>query len=307
MTNAHPLAVDSSQHDGVVDEFVEQFRQFAANPRPEAFDRMFHPDATLWDAGMNSPARKSQLRRAAMRFLRNIPDFHLTVRRLFARNENVYLLTDNVGTYRGTQVSYPAVYGFRLRGGLIVEGRLFYDQARLLAPIIGGTLVYPVYEPTWDSSLVDTPARGAGSDIDPAGFVRAYDALWHADNSEIPIGLAGCYNSDGMILNPGMSRPISKPEIPGLYIRLLSAAPDLDPALQGWAGDSKSLCVEWVYRASSQGDPRNTLSLPVVDVFEFTGGGVQFGHAYLDSLTLLSTYNQQLAPRVAAARRTFFG
>jgi hypothetical protein len=109
-----------------------------------------------------------------------------------------------------------------------------------------------------------------------------------------------------MILNPGMIRPITKPEIPGHYEMLLAAAPDLDPELQGWAGDAESLCIEWLYRATSRPGQRDALELRVIDVFEFAGGGVQFGHAYYDSLTIVATFTTELARQICGARQEAF-
>ena len=37
----------------------------------------------------------------------------------------------------------------------------------------------------------------------PASFVRRYDALWHLEPADIPIGLAGCHNRDGMTSTRG--------------------------------------------------------------------------------------------------------
>jgi ketosteroid isomerase-like protein len=305
MTQAHRLDAAPARPDQGIDGFVEKFSEFGARPTPAALSQLFHQAGTLWDAGMRSPLPQSRLRAAAERFLRNVSSVQITVRQRFARENCVYLLTDNFGTYHGSQIAYPAVYACRLLDGLIVEGRCFYDQARLLAPALGGAFALPVYRPTWEPSLVGAPAAGAGAGVEPASFVQNYDALWHADNAEVGMGLASCYNSNGMILNPGMTRPITKPEIPGYYARLLAAAPDLDPQLEGWADAGDSLCVEWLYR-SAGGDGRSPLAVRVVDVFEFAGGGVQFGHAYYDSLTILSASRADLAKAIEKARARFF-
>jgi len=226
---------------------------------------------------------------------------------VITQGENtVYLLADNFATYQGTPVSWPAVYACRLHEGRVIEGRRFYDQARVVAAT-NPELVIPNYRPTWTPSLVNTPAAGAGRAVDPAEFVHDYDALWHANNDEVPIGLAAYYNSTGMILNPGMLRPITKPEIPGYYQALLAAVPDLNPELQGWAGDSESLCVEWLYRGLTGSDGQHGLLLRVVDVFEFADGGVQYGHAYFDTLTILAASNVEAQHQIATVRAKFFG
>jgi ketosteroid isomerase-like protein len=303
VTTAHRLDTDQPE---LVESFVHNFQDFAAHPTAEKYDQLYHPDGTLWDAGMDCPAPKTRVLDLAAGFLRSIPDLRIAVRRYYARRNTVYLLTDNFGTYQGTPVSWPAVYTYRLREGRIIDGRRFYDQARVLAPI-NSALAMPSYPPTWTPSLVNTPAAGAGGSVDPADFVRRYDALWHGNNDEVPIGLASCYNNTGMILNPGMLRPITKPEIPGYYEMLLATAPDLDPELQGWAGDSDSLCVEWLYRARAGSDGHHGLLLRVVDIFEFAGGAVQYGHAYFDTLTILSTTDPDIQRQIESARAKFFG
>jgi ketosteroid isomerase-like protein len=303
VTTAHGSHSDTDER---IDEFVERFQDFGSDPTPDKFDRLFHPTGTLWDAGMATAAPYSQARAVAGGFLRNASDLRVAVRRWFVRQDCVYLLSDNVGTYRGCQVSYPAVYACRLRDGLIAEARCYYDQARLVAPVAGGIPLPPVYLPTWTPELADTPAVDECDEVNPASFVRRYDELWHLEPANIPFGLASCYNRDGKILNPGMIRPIAKPEIPGFYEMMLAAAPDLTPELHGWAGDAESLCIEWVYRAANRPGRREALELRVIDVFEFAGGGVQFGYAYYDSLTIVATFNPDLAEQIRAARERAF-
>lgn len=132
MTTVHG---SNSDPDERIDEFVERFQDFGSDPTPDKFDRLFQPTGTLWDAGMATPAPHSQARAVAGGFMRNASDLQVAVRRWFVRPDCVYLLSDNVGTYRGCQVSYPAVYACRLHDGLIAEARCYYDQARLVAPI----------------------------------------------------------------------------------------------------------------------------------------------------------------------------
>ncbi|OBI49940.1 hypothetical protein A5707_15800 [Mycobacterium kyorinense] len=303
MTTAHQLDTDRT---ALVERFVEEFHEFAADPTAEKYVQLYHPDGTLWDAGMDSPVPKTRVFELATGFLRSIPDLRIGIRRYYAREDNVYLLTDNFGTYHGTPVNWPAVYSYRLRAGRIIEGRRFYDQARVLAPI-NSALAIRCYQPTWSPALVNTSAADGDESVDPADFVRRFDALWHNNNADVPVGLASCYNSTGMILNPGMLRPISKPEIPGYYEMLLAGTPDLDPELQGWAGDSDSLCVEWLYRGRTGFDDGHELLLRVVDVFEFAGGAVQYGHAYFDTLTILSTTSPGIHRQIEEARARLFG
>jgi hypothetical protein len=66
------------------------------------------------------------------------------------------------------------------------------------------------------------------------------------------------------------------------------------------------MCIEWLYRATSRPGSRDALALRVIDVFEFAGGGVQFGHAYYDSLTIVAASNPDLARQISAARERAF-
>src|SRR4051794_8922820 len=49
VTTVHGPNAERSEH---IDEFVERFQDFGADPTPDKFDRLFQPTGTLWDAGM---------------------------------------------------------------------------------------------------------------------------------------------------------------------------------------------------------------------------------------------------------------
>ena len=88
---------------------------------------------------------------------------------------------------------------------------------------------------------------------------------------------------DGVILNPGMDRPIARREIPGDYQLLLAVAPDLRQNRVSWAGDDELLYIEWQATGSIAGRP---LSLPAVDRWLLDGGLASEGVASFDSVTL---------------------
>jgi uncharacterized protein (TIGR02246 family) len=111
-------------------------------------------------------------------------------------------------------------------------------------------------------------------------WVEQYTALWQSAD---PQRFADFYREDGVILNPGMDRPVARREIPGYYQLLLAVAPDLRQNRVSWAGDDTLLYIEWQAAGSIAGRP---LRLPVVDRWLLDGGLATEGIAFFDSITL---------------------
>jgi hypothetical protein len=141
----------------------------------------------------------------------------------------------------------------------------------------------PPYESSIDSEIEQTVNAGAStSRLSPAEFLERYGQLWQDPK---PRQFAAFYHQCGRMLNPGMSRPLRKPEIPGYYAFLLSSIPDLRLERLSWAGDQQALYVEW--RASGH-FAKKPFQLNVVDCFEFLEGRIIYGQAYFDTVALLS-------------------
>lgn len=257
----------------------------------------------MLDAGMTEPITKSGVAESLASFVRNLPDFRIEVLRYLARGSLLYMLGENTGTFRGERIAYPAVYAPLLRDGLVLRGRRLYDQAKLLAAA-GEAPTFGWSEPTWTGAVAGAPARGSGDRVDPETFVRDYAATWkNLDRDSFALQVAGFYNTQGAILNPGMDEPIGKPQIPGYYQMVRSVAPDLTCKLHDWAGDAEPLCIEWVFSTGEWAGTGLPLMFRVAHVGDFEGRGIRLGCAYLGTLAIVCLTH----PRVGKAPREFLG
>lgn len=157
---------------------------------------------------------------------------------------------------------------------------------------------------TWTGAVAGAPARGSGDRVAPETFVRDYAATWkNLDRDSFALQVAGFYNTEGAILNPGMDKPIGKPQIPGYYQMVRSAAPDL--TMQ--AARLGRRCGATVHRVGvfhgRMGRHRPPADVPRRPRRRLRGTRDQAGCAYLDTLTMVCLTH----PWVGKAPREFLG
>ena len=266
-----------------VEKWVEKFMGFGAQPSPSRYVALFDPEGTVFDSGMDRPLKVAEMTPHMEGILKLMPDLHITVSRWRAQDDTVFVEAQNAATIAGQKTIWDAVYCVTLRGDRVIRGRRYYDRAPLLARVYPSLSSLPAYEPVIDRELEQAAnAESPVSGISPAEFLEQYARLWQDPQ---PRQFAAFYHPHGRMLNPDVSRPLRKAEIPGYYAFLLSSIPDLRLERLAWAGDQHVLYVEWHGSGAFIGKP---CQINVVDRFEFLDGRVIYGQAYFDTVVLLS-------------------
>ena len=258
-----------------VDAYLEKFRAFGEAPSLERYMALFHPGATLFDAGMERPLTVPEIPDNIRPILAALPDFHFEIRHWRLRDDTLFVEAANHATVGGEPLRWDSVYCMTLEGDQVIRGRRYYDRAPLLRRLQPDLPPAPAYDPVEE----DVPEPRARRPVER--WVEDYTALWQKPD---PQRFAGFYAHDGVILNPGMERPIARREIPGYYRFLLGVVPDLTMQRMSWAGDDERLLIEWRGEGHVAGRP---LVLPVVDRWCLKDGLATEGVARFDSLTVL--------------------
>jgi ketosteroid isomerase-like protein len=272
-----------------IEQWVEQFRGFGAQPSPERYVALFDPAGTVLDPGMERPLQVPEMAPHMAGILQVIPDLHFTITRWRARADTVFVEAHNTATVAGQKLLWDAVYCVTLREGRVIRGRRYYDRAPIFARLSPPFPSLPPYDPIVDQALEQAAGNEPSTPgMKPSEFLERYGRLWQNPQ---PQQFAAFYHPRGRMWNPGMSRPIRKSEIPGYYTSLLSAIPDLGMQQLAWAGDEHVLYVEWQANGHLAGKP---LRLKVIDCFEFIDGRVIYGTAYFDTVVLLSVLDPSI-------------
>jgi hypothetical protein len=272
-----------------IEQWVEQFRGFGAQPSPERYAALFDPAGTVFDSGMERPLTATEVAPHMAGILTRMPDLHFTIARWRVQGDTVFVEAHNTGTIGGQKMLWDAVYCVALREGRIIRGRRYYDRAPLLARMSSALPSLPPYDPVLDRAL----EQATGGEISTPGvslaeFLERYSQLWQHPQ---PRQFAAFYHPRGRMWNPGMNRPIRTTEIPGYYAFLLSSIPDLRMRQLGWAGDQQALYIEWQASGHFREKP---FHLNAVDCFEFLEGQVIYGTAYFDTAVLIGLLDSSI-------------
>jgi len=258
-----------------VDAYLEKFRAFGEQPSLERYMLLFHPEATLFDSGMERPLTVPEIPDNIRAVLALVPDFRFEIVRWRFRDDTLFVEAANSATLAGAPIEWGSVYCMTLDGDQVRRGRRYYDRAPLFARLNPDAPAPPAFTP--HAEAVPPPVKGRKLEQ----WVEDYTALWQRPD---PARFAEFYADDGVILNPGMERPIERREIPSYYRFLLTVVPDLTMERVCWAGDDACLMIEWLGRGHAAGSP---LTLPVVDRWLLHEGLASEGVAYFDSLAVV--------------------
>ncbi|MDX2166661.1 MAG: hypothetical protein SF182_06340 [Deltaproteobacteria bacterium] len=244
-----------------VEAFLARFHRFGATPSVETYLPLFHPDATLFDDGMERPLTVDEIPAHIEGVLAMAPGFQMTPERWRARGAALFVEACNVAAPGGAPIAWRAVYRVDLRGAQVTRGRRYFDRAALLAHLMPDAV-----PPTWTVSAAtvaaEAPQRGA------AAFVDACANGW---TSGRPQAIAARYREDGALHTP-VTDPLARAQVAGFYERLAPLA--LTP--RAWAGDESLLFIEWEGRRG----------FACVERFDLRDGLVLSGRLYCDSLAL---------------------
>ncbi|MDJ0849984.1 MAG: nuclear transport factor 2 family protein [Myxococcota bacterium] len=195
-------------HD--VDGFLERFFAFGAAPSTATYLPLFHPEATLFDSGMERPITVPEIPEHIEAILKVVPDFQMTPERWRERGGTVFVEASNRATVGTTPAQWRSIYCVDLEGDRVIRGRRYYDRRQLF------TLLNPELP-----SLPEAPARAEDEPLpdDPEALAQELGAGWQAGRA------------------PAQHRPLA------------SALGDLEMELVAWAGDAELVFLEWKARA----------------------------------------------------------
>jgi ketosteroid isomerase-like protein len=203
------------------DRFLERFRAFGAQPDVARYLALFHPDATLFDSGMERPITVPEIPEHIEGILKLAPDFRMTPERWRLRGVTIFVEAHNQATLGGRRVEWPSVYVIDLRGDQVIRGRRYYDRRPLVSRVFPGV----PSQPPFAFALPAPP--GPIATRDPESFVRT--------------------RANSMNLAARLRLATRE--------RAHSAGDGFEFELSCWAGDAALLFLEWRATGAVGGKP----------------------------------------------------
>lgn len=261
-----------------VEPFLERFAAFGAAPAVASYLPLFHPDATLFDAGMAAPLGVAEIPEHLEAILKAVPDFRMVPERWRARGGTVFVEARNEATVGPGPFQWRSIYCVDLEegeGGRVVRGRRYYDRRALFARLSPEVPRLPETAPA-ASEVAGAPGRFD----DPEALVRAFGRAFEGDDAA---GLARLFREDGTLHGPDVARPLARGELAHHHRALAFLLADRRMELLTWAGDASLAFAEWRLHGSLGGEP---IVLPIADRFDLAGGAILAARAYFDTLDL---------------------
>lgn len=265
-----------------VESFLSRFRRFGDGPSSETYLALFHPEATLFDAGMPRPITVSEIPEHIEGILQLVPDFRMTPERVRHRDGTVFVEAHNQASLAGSLTEWRSVYCIDLAGDQVMRGRRYYDRRALYARLDPSLPSLPPHSPVSSDASI-RPERFTG----PEAVVKAFGEAWQGSDPEALVRL---FREDGTLARPELDRPLARSEVAHYHGALSLLFSGLEMELISWAGDDALCFAEWRITANVAGE---RFSQEGVDRFDLAGGGVLACRAYFDTLGL--------AQRLAAA------
>jgi hypothetical protein len=259
--------------------FLKRFERFGAEPSVETYLALFHPDARLFDDGMERPLRVAEIPAHIEGVLALVRGFCMRPERWRARDNVVFVEAHNAGTIAGTPVSWRAIYRIELDGSLVRDGRRYFDRAPLLAALEHGrSALFAPLAPAGDAAPALAEAV-PGAPLAPEELVAHLARAWREGRPE---GIAIRFREDATLAVAGVARPLARPELPAHYQRLAALLGGAPLAPRRWAGDGALLFVEWEAPAA----PPRTRPFAMVERFDLQDGLVLAARACFDPQAL---------------------
>src|SRR5262245_29384642 len=258
-------------------QFLKRFERFGSEPSVETYLALFHPEAQLFDDGMERPIGVAEIPAHIAGVLALVQGFRMQPERWRARGPVVMVEAHNRGAVAGRPVSWRAVYRIELEGSLVRNGRRYFDRAPLLAALDPNTpSVSPQLAPAPGEA---TPRSGAlaGSGASPEQLVAACAEAWASGE---PAAIASLFREDGALDVPGLARPLGGGEIAAYYTRLAALLGGARFAPRRWAGDDALLFIEWQGEVPT---PRGPHAFGAVERFDLAGGRVLAARQYFET------------------------
>src|SRR5262245_27561716 len=200
-------------------QFLKRFERFGSEPSVETYLALFHPEAVLFDDGMERPIGVAEIPAHIAGVLALVKGFRMRPERWRARGPVVMVEAHNAGEVAGRPVAWRAVYRIELDGALVRNGRRYFDRAPLLATLDPSTpSVAPRLAPEpGDAGPCGGAVGIAGHTVSPDEIVAACAAAWAGGRPE---RIAEHFREDAVLHVPGLARPLGGGEIGAYYRRL---------------------------------------------------------------------------------------
>jgi ketosteroid isomerase-like protein len=111
--------------------FVERFETAWSRSNAAALGELLADNVVLIQPGMPSIRGKAEAHKTFSRLFRLIPDLHVVVHRWAEGDHVLFIEFTLVGTFGGSEISWPAVDRFLLRDGLVAERVSYFDPMPL--------------------------------------------------------------------------------------------------------------------------------------------------------------------------------
>jgi hypothetical protein len=262
--------------------FLKRFERFGSEPSVETYLALFHPEARLYDEGMERPIGVSEIPAHIAGVLALVRGFRMRPERWRARGARVFVEAHNSGEVAGSPVAWRAVYRIELDGSLVRDGRRYFDRAPLLARLDATTpTLAAALGPDAGGSRAALPRDAvAGREVAPDGIVGECARAWQEGRAET---IAELFREDGALLAPGLPGPVGGGGIAAYYRQLAALLGGARLAPRSWAGDGSLLFVEWQADVPT---PNGVYPLGLVERFDLVAGRVLAGRAYFESVAL---------------------
>ncbi len=145
------------------ERFLERFRAFGSEPDVARYLALFHPDATLFDSGMERPITVPEIPEHIEAILKLAADFRMTPERWRLRDATIFVEAHNQATLRDRRVEWPSVYVIDLRGDQVIRGRRYYDRRPLVSLVFPGVSSQPPFEFALPALPVGLPSGDVGA------------------------------------------------------------------------------------------------------------------------------------------------
>lgn len=262
--------------------FLARFERFGEKPSVERYLALFHPDATLLDAGMERPLTVPEIPAHIEGILRLVPGFRMQPQRARERSGTVFVEAWNTGTIAGRPAAWRAVYCMDLDGDRVARGRRYYDRRPLFA-LLGAEL------PALPPLAIEPGPLSAASSAAPSLAQPPGDAFarFLAQRLAVAAGDAGAFaalfRDDGCLQCPWAGRPLGRAELASRERALGAELPRLRLELERAAGDDALVFLEWRAHAELGGRP---VAFGLAERFDLAAGEVLHARAYFDTLAL---------------------
>ena len=117
-------------------EFVQRFEDAWTEPKTR-FVALFHPEGTLFQAGMDAPITREKIPAHQEATLSLLPDMHVVPTHWAESGDDVLIEWETGGTFQGRPISWRGLSRFTLRDGLVIEEVAYFDTTSLRAALTG--------------------------------------------------------------------------------------------------------------------------------------------------------------------------